>query len=385
MKKIALAVENFSPFAGGAESYAVSLAAFLSDSGWEVHLFGERWEGYPPNAVFHRMKVPSFLPAFMKILVFALKCRKRMLRDHYDVVLGFGNTIHMNVYQSHGGVHNISTKKKIYAEPNAIVRFFKRITLFFSAKHYTRHWIESAPFQMQPAPIIVAISDMIKNDIKSFYKLPENNIQVVYNGVDVNRYNPTAGYSHRDKTRDWLGVKDNETVFLFLSYDLKKKGIIPLISAALILKQKGCRFRIVVAGGSPNMALKKRIKKFGLHNLFLFLGKTRNPLALYGGSDVFVLPTYYDACSLVVFEAMACGLPVITTNANGAAGIINNGEDGMVLQHPPEAVELADKMEHLMIAPVRLQMGEKAVQKVKVYTIEKNHRAMAQIFERLVK
>jgi len=60
MKKIVLAIENFSPFAGGAESYAVALASILVQNGWEVHLFGETWEGEPDYAVLHRNTLAYF-------------------------------------------------------------------------------------------------------------------------------------------------------------------------------------------------------------------------------------------------------------------------------------------------------------------------------------
>jgi len=73
VKKIALAIENFSKHKGGAESYAVSLASTLVESGWETHLFGKNWDGEPSAAIFHRITIPKLLPSWAKMLLFALK------------------------------------------------------------------------------------------------------------------------------------------------------------------------------------------------------------------------------------------------------------------------------------------------------------------------
>ncbi|MGA8179378.1 MAG: hypothetical protein WB792_04920, partial [Desulfobacterales bacterium] len=66
MKKIAFALENFSRYAGGAESYAISLACFLIKNGWQVHFFGETWDGEPECAIFHKITIPKYLPAWLK-------------------------------------------------------------------------------------------------------------------------------------------------------------------------------------------------------------------------------------------------------------------------------------------------------------------------------
>jgi len=101
----------------------------------------------------------------------------------------------------------------------------------------------------------------------------------------------------------------------------------------------------------------------------------------YAAADVFVLPTYYDACSLVVFEAMACGLPAITTICNGAAGIIENGKDGFVISHPPGAVELSQKMALLLDSDFHASMSVEAAKKAQYYSLRRNHEQMMKIFE----
>ena len=382
MKKIAFAMEKFSKYAGGAESYAVSLASTLIENGWKVHFWGESWDGEPKDALFHEIHIPRFLPAWIKMLLFAWKHKKMTEKQHYDVVMGFGNTIYMNVYQSHGGVHQLSTARKVYAENNVIRRVAKRIIIFLSIKQWVRAWIESAPFRLNPRPRIVAIAHMIKKDMESFFHTNPDEIKIIYNGVNTGKYNISLRQRMRGQLRDQWGVSENDVVFLFVSYDLKKKGIEPLAEAAAKLRRsKKDNFKVIVAGGQPYRSLIKLIEHLGLQDIFIFAGRIKYIEEFYANSDVFVLPTYYDACSLVVIEAMASGIPSITTIFNGASGIIADGKNGYILSHPPDPSDLADKMHLLMDKEKRRRMSEEAFRTGQEYSTERNHREMMKVFD----
>ncbi|KAF0154496.1 MAG: glycosyltransferase [Syntrophaceae bacterium] len=375
-------MENFSRHAGGAESYAVNLATTLIENSWEVHLLGESWDGEPKEAHFYKIHIPKFLPAWLKLLLFAFKHKAITSRQNYDVVVGFGNTIYMNVYQSHGGVHEFSTARMVYAEKNIIKRIVKRIFILLSMKQWVRAWIESAPFRMNPRPKIVAIAPMIKKDMESFFHTNPDKIEVIYNGVDTKRHNISLGQQIRGPLRGQWGVDENDVVFLLVAYDLKKKGIEPLVEAATKLKILGKdNFKIIVVGGSPYRSLMKRIKRHDLINHIIFAGRVKSIDDFYANSDVFVLPTYSDACSLVVIEAMASGLPSITTMVNGAAGILTDGTNGYVIPHPPDPSALADKMHLLMDHERRRQMSEEAFRTGQKYSAERNHREMMRVFD----
>lgn len=380
MKKIALAIENFNRFGGGAESYAVELSETLIKEGWEVHFFGEKWAGEPKAAVFHPIHIPRFLPSWAKILLFALKHKQMVDADRFDVVLGFGNTICMNVYQSHGGVHRLSTFRKVYCERNPVMRFLKRLIIFLSLKHHVRQWIEAAPFRMTPPPRIIAISDMIRRDYVKYYQMPEKDIDLIYNGIDPEKFNVELLHKYRQKVRDKFGISEDEVVFVFVSYDLKKKGIEPLVNAAAILKQGSTLpFRVLVVGGKPYPSLQRMVQRLGLEETIVFAGPSKAVQEIYAASDVFVLPTYYDACSLVVLEAMLCGLPAITTEYNGIAGILSDGKDSYVISNPPDCVELAARMHDLLSKERRAAMSLEALSLGHLYTKSRNHKAMLKI------
>lgn len=382
MKKIALAVERFSRFAGGAEAYAVMLSETLIQNGWEVHVYAQTWDGEPRGVIFHPLVIPGFLPAFLQLLVFAFQHRRKVRKENFHVVVGFGNTIFMNVYQSHGGVHRFSTDRKIASVPSSAGRLFKYWITRFSPKYWVRHWIESAPFRLSPRPKITAISEMIQSDMAGYYGISSQEIEVVYNGVNTEAFKRAPDIRKRTELRLRFNISGNDVVFLFVSYELKKKGIAPLVEAAGRLRAAGeKKFKIMVVGGLPYTSLERRIKHLGVQDSIVFTGPSRNMAECYAAADVFVLPTYYDACSLVVFEAMACGLPAITTISNGAAGIIENGRDGFVISHPPGAAELSQRMSTLLDGDLRAAMSVHAAKKAKHYSLRRNHEQMMKIFE----
>ncbi len=382
MKKIALAWERFDRHGGGTESYAVALATSLVESGWEVHLFGLSWQGEPESAIFHEIKIPRCLPRAVKLLCFVQEHKKQVQSLEFDVVLGFGNSISMNVYQSHGGVHNLSTARTVYSEPRPAFRFVKRAINAVSTRKRVRNWIESAPFRYKQRPRIIAIAEMLKKDMISSFDVDEKEIDVIYNGVDLKLFNPVELERLRGPLRRELGMNEGDVLFLFVSYQLKKKGIFPLVEAASELKKTGdTGFKVVVVGGRASRSILKRVADLGLEDIMIFSGKSRSVKDFYANADVFVLPTYYDACSLVVIEAMASGLPVITTKYNGASGLISDGENGYVISHPPEPGELREKMQALLSHSRRISMAGRASTAVASYSVTANHKALIKVFD----
>jgi UDP-glucose:(heptosyl)LPS alpha-1,3-glucosyltransferase len=300
-------------------------------------------------------------------------------REDFDIVLGFGNTLTMNVYQSHGGVHFISNIRKLQAIRNPFVRFLKFVALLVTPKYHARAWIESAAFRLNQRPVIIAISDMVRNDMADYFHINKDEIRLVYNGIDPSRFRSSKD-ERRHELRKSFGF-GNEVLFLFMSYDFRKKGLRYLVEAAGRLRDRvGVgRFGVVAVGAQPSPTLERLVKKMELNKVVAFPGATREPETFYNASDVFVLPTFYDACSLVVFEAMAAGLPAITTEFNGAAGIIHRGVDGIVLHDPVNIDEMADAMERFLPPQALKPASEAARQTASAYTAEANHRQMLAI------
>ena len=105
----------------------------------------------------------------------------------------------------------------------------------------------------------------------------------------------------------------------------------------------------------------------------------------YGAADIFVLPTYYDPCANVCLEAMACGLPVVTTRQNGASELIFHERSGIVINHPENTRDLVTWLETLEDPELRRSMGTLAHGQVESLTAKKNALATLTVYEKVAR
>jgi UDP-glucose:(heptosyl)LPS alpha-1,3-glucosyltransferase len=118
--------------------------------------------------------------------------------------------------------------------------------------------------------------------------------------------------------------------------------------------------------------------------LVRFEGQRTDVERCYAGADLFVLPTLYDPFANACLEAMACGLPVLTTAANGAAELIRDGINGCVLGDAPSAEALADALQDLLPWERRIAMGEAARRTASDYPLSRTLKHMVQLYESVV-
>jgi len=198
------------------------------------------------------------------------------------------------------------------------------------------------------AGLVVAVSRKVADDLVALWNVAESTLRIVPNGVDTARFAPERCAALRPAARAALGVVDATPVFLFIARNPRLKGLSPLLRAVADLHRRGVALRVVVLGSEVAPAFRREAARLGIGRAVHFGGPVDDPLPHYAAADAFVLPTWYDACSLTVLEACACGLPAITTRRNGAAELIAHGRDGYVLERPDDAVSLAA----LMVAAV---------------------------------
>jgi UDP-glucose:(heptosyl)LPS alpha-1,3-glucosyltransferase len=222
---------------------------------------------------------------------------------------------------------------------------------------------------------------MVKQDVMRWYRIPEERIQVVYNGVDIERFHP-RNRQHRKEIRGKHGIKD-EFVILFVSNNFRMKGLVFLIEAlAVIKKVNGSPFKLLVLGRDRRDSYLGLARDVGIFSDVIFAGSTDEPEKYYGASDLLVHPTFYDACSLTVLEALASGLPVITTHSNGASGIITQGQEGLVISDPREDQSLAEKI-LFFLDREKLEKASIAARRLaESYSLERNWREMEGVFRK---
>jgi UDP-glucose:(heptosyl)LPS alpha-1,3-glucosyltransferase len=138
---------------------------------------------------------------------------------------------------------------------------------------------------------------------------------------------------------------------------------------------------LLVCGNGQPGPFRRLASRLGLKDTVHFLGFYPDVEACYWSSDFFVQPTYYDPCSLVVLEALACGLPVITTAQNGASELLTDGDEGYILTAPDAREELIAALDHMTDDSTRRAMSAHALRLGQLQTFDVHAARLVAIFE----
>jgi len=378
--KIGFQIEHLDPARGGAETYVYRFARDLLAAGHEVHLFAAAFGVDLEGAMAHHV-LQRGLTRPERDLRFARAAAKAARRADLDVVAAVGRTFGANVLHPHGGTLPGSRRQNLARIASPALRRLKAAFDAINPRRRMHLWIERHQYEASPPPEVIAISKMIRRDMREFYAVPDERLHLVYNGVDLERFSAEVCEAVRDERREVWGLAPEETCFLIVAHNLRLKGMRELVEAAA-RRGKGKPWRVVVVGkGSPRPYL-ERIELSGCGGRFQFAGPMDDVVRAYAAADVYVQPTWYDPCSLVVLEALACGRPVITTRFNGASELMEDGREGLLVDTPADIDALAEAMRELLDADLRGRMGRAARETAELHPIERNFEEMLAVFEK---
>jgi UDP-glucose:(heptosyl)LPS alpha-1,3-glucosyltransferase len=375
--KVALIRKEYTLRWGGAESYVVNLARMLAARNHEVHVFANAWDlPADPGITFHKVPMLSgYSP--LKNLSFAMNARRRLAREQFDIVNGFSQVFPQDVYRAGDGLHSVNLE----AQSSAL---FSSILNRLNPRHRSILSIEQQIFKPDHFTHIIANSKLCKQQIIRSYGVPEERVAVIYNGVDLNRFNPGVRNTYRAAMRTRLGVDDATRVMLFVSRNYKRKGLQQLITSLSLLKAHKQRLLLVVLGRGNPRSYQRLASRLGVADNIRFAGEHPAVEEYYAAVDFLTLPTLYDPFSNVCLEALACGIPVITTRANGAAELIRNGVNGYVLETANQPEGMAEKISLMLPDGICEFMGEQAAATAQHYTLEENLNQTLAIYDKVI-
>ena len=329
---------------GGAEGYVARLLESLSAAGHEVHLFAHRWTGVPPGVTIHRVPVVP-APAFLRILSFAWAAHRMTRGGGFDLVHSFDRTIRPDIYRAGDGCHQAWLDRRRAVEGGFLRSLDRLNPLHRSLLALERHLFQGGCRR------IIANSRMVREEILRYYGANGPAIQVIYTGVDLARFRPAGAAPAQAALRQALGAGSEDRVILFAGSGFERKGLRFLLEAAG--RMRGMHgLRIWVLGKGNLHRSRSLADRLGIADRVYFAGVVTDPERWMAAADLFVLPTIYDPFSNACLEAMACGVPVVTTRANGAAEIMEEWRTGAILADPRDVAGLADGMAELL-DPVR--------------------------------
>ena len=203
-----------------------------------------------------------------------------------------------------------------------------------------------------------------------------SNVRVIPNGVNAAQFSRARRLALRAEARVRYKFQETDFVLLLIGNDWRNKGLSTVLDAMAMSRE--FPVRLLVAGQEAGASFFfETAKKLGLSEQCRWEMTPMDAIGLYAAADAYVSPTREDSFGLPLLEAMACGLPVITSIFAGASQIITDGVDGFVLQDPGDALTLTNNLESLQQHhDLQLRMGEQARRTAEAYTWERNAAAV---------
>jgi len=297
---------------------------------------------------------------------------ERLLRSlELDIVHDMGYGWYFDIFHSHVGSPLVYRRclSELKSGPR---KFGQRLAAALFPGYYRKRNLYRRQFAANPNAVHLALSEMVARDFRLVHKIPRENIKVIPNGVDTRKFAPSRNALARNTVRRSLGIADDQLVLMLVAHDHALKGLPTLVRTAGQLVGQGHGIHLLVVGGSPSRQQLTQISRLQLGARTHLVGRIENPVPFYQAADIYVHPTRYDACSLSVLEALATGLPVITTRGNGAAELVVDGVCGYVVNDHRCVAQICQHIRGLLDPAARRSIGTSARQTAEKLSLEEN-------------
>lgn len=328
--RIALVRRGYSR-SGGAEAYLKRLADGILKAGHDISLVTTKeWpEDEWPFGSITRLAATT-------VIGFADELEQIRPQLQCDVLFSLERVWTCDVYRAGDGVHRawLERRRRFEIPLKQFVRSGNR-------KHRGLLELEQSLFEKRKAGRAIAASQMVMNEITGLYRYPIDQIDLVRNGVPVEGFRVDPAF--RQKSRAKLNLQRDQIALLFVGSGWERKGLLFAIEAMALCKNRNVR--LLVAGRGDERRYRTRRLRFWRKDPVHFLGEIADLAPVYAAADVFILPTLYDPFSNACLEALASGLPVITTRSNGFSEIIEDRVHGSILDNPANLIGLRDAIQ----------------------------------------
>ncbi|MGD0204223.1 MAG: glycosyltransferase family 4 protein [Candidatus Bathyarchaeia archaeon] len=371
MRKVCFVSPEYWPLSGGTGAYVYYLSNELMKNGYKIYVVtgSDQTLDIKVNEqlkVFF-LKIPK-APVIKSFMLAASSysklnsVRERVnvdithanlpLTPNFAVPPNFGKTLVCTVHSTWKGEAQ-AIRGEPYSRLNANEKFMVSFNWFL------RIFEEK---MLERANKIIAVSHFTKRELLEYYKIPEEKIRVIHNGVDPDKFQPAKD---KRKIKEELGFNPNDLAIVSVGRLYARKGLFTLIESmpAVIKRFKNAKFIISGKGQSDEMRkLIAHAEKIGVKDNIIFTGyyPDKKLPKLYQAADVFAFSTFYEHHPFAVLEALSTGLPVVTTSVGGIPETIESGKNGFLVE-PFNPKQFADRILYLLEHPTEaLEMGSLA-------------------------
>ncbi len=376
--KIALIIEHFDPSRGGAENYTFWLAEHLARRGHDVHAVchdsarmrhkyqaahhgashdvqrsanaGKSPEVAAPDGV-HVHRLPAIkLSTGIGFRQFGIAAKNWCRAFKPDIAHSMTLAWPGDLYHPHAGVYARIQQQSVSSRESPQSANFKRLMLQFSGKQRTLLTLErrcaQAAADQQPWKIL-CISPAMEADFRSIYSTAENKMTLLENPIMIPPPQAQQIHKVRQCFRELYALAPDDRVAVFVGHDFRRKGLSWAIRA---VAQSRTSWKLVVAGLGKVKNYIALAQELGISDRIKFIGPTRATGAVYSAGDALLLPTFYDSFGLVALEALAYGLPVISTRFLGCWTYIENHKLGTIVDSPRDCAAMAAALDAVKLS-----------------------------------
>ncbi|AOM41749.1 glycosyltransferase family 4 protein [Xenorhabdus hominickii] len=305
---------------GGAERFISRALEALDQQQLELNVITRSWQG-ESNTNWHiHLCNPIKYGRISRESGFAKSARHLWQKEQFDLVQSHERIAGCDIYRAGDGVHISWLHQRA-----RILSNWKAKWLFNDRYH---RYVMKAEKEMYSDPAlkqVICNAEMVKKEIIEQFGVSENKISVIYNAIDSNKFFP-ADEQTRLAWRKQYEVPPTVKCLIYVGSGFERKGL----SAAIKTVARTGDHLLVVGKDKEQKKYQDIADSLGCRHRIHFMGLQKNTLPFYQMSDALLLPTLYDPFPNVVLEAMACGLPVITSTTCGGAEFITEGKNGFV-------------------------------------------------------
>lgn len=319
--RIAIVRQKYNP-AGGAERFVSRAIEALQGAGRiEVTLLTRAWAGVP-NLRMVKL-APFHLGRTWRDWGFARAVCRHLATEKFDLVQSHERLSCCDIYRAGDGVH-----REWLAQRARVFGPLRRLAQACSLHHRYVLRAEERMFRNPALRCVICISEMGRAELRRHYQVPEARIEVIYPGVDVDKFHPRLAAEHRAPVRRSLGIDNMSFVLAYAGSGFERKGLSPALRA---LAASGPEGHLLVLGKDKHAARFQRLAgELGLRDRAHFLGAREDVKPFLAAADAYIMPSLYEPFGNANMEAMAMGLPVITSRTSGAAELVGAAGAGRV-------------------------------------------------------
>ncbi len=340
--RIALLARRFDSSGGGTERDLIVTARGLVKAGHEARIYASEIRGEIKNTEFKVKLVDSLAPGrAARLISFAYAAPKAARRDGADLVLSFARTVDADILRAGGSAHACYVR--------AARQWRGAISagaMWASPYHRAQMLVERRGFTSPRLKLAIAVSNLVRADLVREFKLAEDKVVTLYNGVDLERFAPPRDDVARREIRSRLGLAGDTPVVAFVGNGFARKGLRFLIQAWPAV---GADAHLLVVGNDRSASwYRAEAMRLKVANRIHFAGARHDVAEIFHAVDALALPSLFEPFGNVIMEAMASGLGVLASAQSGASELLPEPMTKFMVANSSDPGEIASKMNLLL-------------------------------------